>query len=105
MVFSPFHSLAGTKVLRGSWQRVKQRFDHEIRSRKVDRTVRACQTRCLFRIEGVAAAGCVVINIAASSLVVEPLADVSLVSAGAGGKIRGRQWLRRQRLVETQAIS
>ena len=81
VMLTPFHPLAGAKILQCLIAHVKQIAHDFIRPGKIDRSVRIRKTSALLFVQEVALRRRLIFDIAPCGLVAKPLARVTLVGA------------------------
>src|SRR3984957_19898481 len=89
VMLAPLHALAAFEILNGPPERVKCRFDNVVCAGHIDRSVRVGQAQGLLRRHRPFAARRVILNVAAGTLVAQPLAHVAFVGSSALRKFSG----------------
>ena len=82
VMFAPFHAFTGPEILQRTFAHMEKILHQQAGARQIDRSVGIRQTKFLLFAERVFASRLVIKDIAASSLTVQPLANVTFVGVG-----------------------
>ncbi len=105
MMLAPFHPVAAAEILHRTVTYVEQVLDDLVGTRQIDRTRRIGEAEFLLGSQVIDVLGFVVFDIAARSLIREPLPDVPRIRPRVLGQLLCRQTVPRERGVQAELVT